>query len=102
MAFLKLFFVSSPSTSRAAADPLEAMAAAAGSPAWPGYPPHPHHPIWPPHYPTWPTTTTPCPQICDLDKWPDCQCTNVYGRMYTWDGRGNCNVGATQQDLQVY
>jgi len=43
-----------------------------------------------------------CPQTCDVSAWPHCQCLDRYGEMFTEDGRGNCNVGATKQDRQVW
>ena len=40
-----------------------------------------------------------CPQTCDLKAWPRCQCLSP--ATYSDDGRGNCNVGAMNNDLQV-
>ena len=40
-----------------------------------------------------------CPQKCDLKAWPRCQCLSP--ATYSDDGRGNCNVGAMNIDLQV-
>ena len=40
-----------------------------------------------------------CPQKCDLKAWPRCQCLSP--ATYSDDGRGNCNVGAMNTDLQV-
>ena len=42
-----------------------------------------------------------CPRTCDVRAWPRCQCVDRDGEMFTRDGRGNCNVGATKQDRQV-
>ena len=40
-----------------------------------------------------------CPQTCDLKAWPRCQCLSP--ATYSDDGRGNCNVGAMNNDLQA-
>merc|ERR1711862_892616 len=61
-----------------------------------GYGPMGDHDAKPPHG-GWQ-----CPQSCDLRDWPNCQCLDRYGEMFTEDGRGNCNVGATKQDRQVW
>jgi len=63
----------------------------------PPLPPYPH-----PEDPFYPYPPYNCPQVCDLDAWPQCQCISDVREMFTKDGRGNCNVGATQQDLQVW
>jgi len=65
-------------------------------------PPYPYleDPFHPDPYP--PYDPYNCPQVCDLDAWPRCQCISDISKMFTEDGRGNCNVGATQQDLQVW
>jgi len=63
---------------------------------------HPHcHPTEPP--PRWPRIAPPqptCPQTCDLAAWPLCQC--LAPATYSYQGKGNCNVGALQTDLQVW
>jgi len=41
-----------------------------------------------------------CPQSCDLTGWPLCQC--LAPATYSDEGKGNCNVGAMQTDLQVW
>jgi len=40
--------------------------------------------------------------MCDLKAWPRCQCESSYHLMFTSEGRGNCNVGSTKHDLQVW
>ena len=42
-----------------------------------------------------------CPPMCDLAGWPECQCLSNLQDMFTSDGRGNCNAGASRPDLQV-
>jgi len=42
----------------------------------------------------------PCPQTCELTAWPLCQCLTP--ATYSDQGKGNCNVGALQTDLQVW
>ena len=37
---------------------------------------------------------------CDLSAFPDCTCANP--AEFTQDGRGNCNLGVTKPDLQVW
>jgi len=37
---------------------------------------------------------------CDLSSFPDCTCANP--AEFTQDGRGNCNLGVTKPDLQVW
>ena len=68
-------------------------------------PEHHHHDGYQEYYPVpYPTTPTPhyhCPQYCDLTDWPECQCLTMARDMYTYNGRGNCNVGALKPDLQV-
>merc|ERR1719154_878321 len=43
-----------------------------------------------------------CPPMCDSAGWPECQCLNNPNEMFTPDGRGNCNAGASLPDLQVW
>merc|ERR1711942_473189 len=42
----------------------------------------------------------PCPNMCDLELYKKCTCKTP--AMYTKDGRGNCNVGASKLDLRVW
>jgi len=57
-----------------------------------GRPPYPFPPYGPP--------PPPCPNRCNVDLYKKCTCKNP--AMYTDDGRGNCNVGASKLDLRVW
>eukprot|EP00088_Acartia_fossae_P005413 TRINITY_DN1238_c0_g1_i1.p1 TRINITY_DN1238_c0_g1~~TRINITY_DN1238_c0_g1_i1.p1 ORF type:complete len:237 (-),score=61.54 TRINITY_DN1238_c0_g1_i1:151-861(-) len=61
-------------------------------------PPRMKYPPFPP-YPSYPKPPR-CPNMCDLDLYKKCTCKSP--AMYTKDGRGNCNVGASKLDLRVW
>jgi len=55
---------------------------------------------FPGHFPHLPPPPPPCPNMCDLELYKKCTCKTP--AMYTKDGRGNCNVGASKLDLRVW